>query len=500
MAETFLRLELDSKGIKAKIIEQGYNSLIKNRCRVLFKDLPEVKPEHSEPSELFDAGMDMVAKELDLVPCSKAVIFVSDLLVSFRNLELPFNSEKKIKQVLPFELENLLPNDNETYISDFHILDSPVDSVINSSGNASLILSASFSEALVEKYCLTLDNYGIKPLIIAPCGYAAAIGFLQEASRLKSKLKTGKNLESMAFIHATDLEITLVLIKNKKPCSVRTIANSHISSDKLAIMVEQTIIGFNQIAGEDTFFDIAVCMDGAVHNADKILNAFEPSLKNQTLRTHQTDQSGLYFKLDSNTMLLNIVPEKPGHFLFNFCQGKYGTRSFFKIYFSYIAASAVLMVFAIALIVTGACFDNKKLESKIADLDNKALLIFQTSFPDKTKIEDPYLQMKANVQAIMKNSRTQQNIRSITGQNSLKIIQILGELSTRVDDTIDMDISRFLFNQEQLVISGSTDNFNSVDKIKNKIESSQVFKTVNISSAAADKNGSRINFKFMIEM
>ena len=496
MAETFLHLELDNKGIKAKIIEQGYNSLIKDSCHVLFKELPDVKSEYSENSDIFDAGMDMVAKELELASCSKAVIFVSDLLVSFRNLELPFHSEKKIKQILPFELENLLPNNNEIYLSDFHML----DSTVNTSGNSILILSASFAESLVEKYFLTLDNYGIKPLIIAPCGYAAAIGFLHETSQLKSKLKTGKKFESTAFIHATDLEITLVLIKNKKPCSVRTISNSHISSDNLAIMVEQTIIGFNQIAGEDTFFDIAVCMDGDVHNADKILNAFEPSLKNQTLQIGQTSQSGSYFKLDSNTMLFNIDPEKTEHYLFNFCQGKYGTRSFFKTYFSHIAASAVLMVFAIALIVTGAFFDNKKLESKIADIDNKALVIFQTSFPDKTKIQDPYLQMKANVQSVIKNSRAQQNVKSFTGQNSLKIVKIIGELSTRIDDSIDMDITRFLFNQERLVLSGSTDNFNNVDKIKNKIESSQIFKTVNINSAAAEKNGTRINFKFMIEM
>ena len=158
------------------------------------------------------------------------------------------------------------------------------------------------------------------------------------------------------------------------------------------------------------------------------------------------------------------------------------------------------MVFAIALIVTGAFFDNKKLESKIADIDNKALVIFQTSFPDKTKIQDPYLQMKANVQSVIKNSRAQQNVKSFTGQNSLKIVKIIGELSSRIDDSIDMDITRFLFNQERLVLSGSTDNFNNVDKIKNKIESSQIFKTVNINSAAAEKNGTRINFKFMIEM
>ena len=86
MAESFLRLEIDNKGIKAKIIEQGYNnltkpslikgSLIKDSCRILFKDMPEIKPENSKISDPFDAGMDMVATQLDLASCSKAIIFI----------------------------------------------------------------------------------------------------------------------------------------------------------------------------------------------------------------------------------------------------------------------------------------------------------------------------------------------------------------------------------------------------------------------------------------
>ena len=62
------------------------------------------------------------------------------------------------------------------------------------------------------------------------------------------------------------------------------------------------------------------------------------------------------------------------------------------------------------------------------------------------------------------------------------------------------DISRFLLNKERLVLSGTTDNFNNVDKIKGIIESSQMFRTVNISSAAADKKDNRVKFKFIIEM
>ncbi len=404
MAEIFLHLELDNRGLKAKIIEQDHKqTIIKNQCHVLYKDLPDVKSGTREKIDTFEAGMDIIARELDLEPCSKATVFVSDLLISFRNLELPFKSQKKIEQVLPFELETYLPGTEETYISDFHILDSADDS--------NLILSASIAEPLVEKIFLKLDEYTIVPKIITPLGYAAAIGFLSE----NSKLKEPEKLFEFAFLHVTDYEITLVLIKNRKPCAIRTISNHNISSDNLAVMVEQTIIGFNQRTGENTFFGTILCMDEDTHNADQISNAFET---NPAVRF----EPGI--KLDSNTMLLNIVPEKAAQYLFNFCRGKYAASSFFKTYFSNIVVSAVLLLCALTILMVGVGFDNKKLEGKIAQLDNKAFSIFKTSFPEKTKIYDPYLQMKANVKSFMEKSGTMKNTGSLTGKNDLKIVEM----------------------------------------------------------------------------
>lgn len=125
MAGSFLHFELDNLGIKAVIVEQSYKqTFVKGDCHILFEDLPDSE-ENIDP---FDAGMDMVAQKFDFTICSAAVIFVPSLLVCFRNLKLPFNSEKKIKQVLPFELETLLPRVNEIYISDFHLLDTSSDS------------------------------------------------------------------------------------------------------------------------------------------------------------------------------------------------------------------------------------------------------------------------------------------------------------------------------------------------------------------------------------
>ncbi|MEN8212075.1 MAG: hypothetical protein ABFR31_10170, partial [Thermodesulfobacteriota bacterium] len=312
MAEVFLRLELDNRGIKAKVIEQGHkNTIIKNRCHVLFKDLLDVQSGTEEKLDTFEAGMDIIAGKLDLEPCSKAIVFVSDLLISFRNLELPFKSQKKIEQILPFELETHLPGNNETYISDFHIL--------NLADDSNSILSASIAESMVEKIFTKLDEQTIVPKIITPLGYAAAIGFLSESLRLEEF----KKFSDFAFLHATDCEITLVLIKEGKPCAVRTISNHNISSDNLAVMVEQTITGFNQRAGENTFFDTIICMDEDIHNGDQIENSF---------KTNSAAEFTPGVKLDSHTMLLNISPEKAAQYLFNFCRGKYATSSFFRTY------------------------------------------------------------------------------------------------------------------------------------------------------------------------
>jgi len=466
MAGCFLSLELDDFGIKARIVASGYKqNLIKDHCHVLFKDLPVLE----EKFEPFDAGMDMVAQLLDLQPCSTAIIFVSPLSICFRNIEFPFGSEKKIKQILTFELENQLPLINEAYISDFHMLDIGKES--------NLILSASIVEAQIEKFFLKLDSFGIKPLIVTPGGYASAISFLRE----------NKNIPSFVFIHVRDSEITLVLVNNGQPCAVRRFVSSLNSSEDLDTCIKQTIMGFNQRIGVDILFDIFISSEEENLEAERIYNALK-----------RKDFPRLQQKIDSTDSLVNISPDKAGAYLLNFCQGSYGSSSFVKTYFSNIAACAALCIIVFSLFLVNFGFDNTRLNKEIAAIDNRALSIFNETFPDKKKVQDPYLQMKANVREEIKKSNKSGN--KDQRINNVKVVEIMGELSRKIVSSIDIETTRFLFNNGRLLLSGSTDNFNTVDNIKSKIESSDLFKNVSISSAAADKKGNRVNFKFIIEM
>lgn len=482
MAGSFLHLELDNSGIKAMVIDQSQPlALIKDDCHVRFEDLPD-SDENSNP---FDAGMDIVAQQLDLRACSTAVVFVSPLLVCFRNIDLPFSSEKKMRQVLPFELETLLPAVNEEYISDFHILD--IETGLN------WILSATIPESRVKNYFSTLDRFNIKPQIIAPGGYAAAVEFLKEH----------KDISTFVFLHVTDSGNTLVLVNNRKPCVVRTFLPSLISPEELAGSVKQTIMGFNQRTGIDILFDIFVSSDEDNPKTDRIYNALKKTLdhKSGLKSVEQGIQKALIQeKIKSDALLLNISPDSSVKYLFNFCKGKYGPSSFVKTYFSNIAAGIILFLFLLGLAMLSVGFDNTKLNKKIAAIDDEAFSIFTASFPDKKKVLDPYLQMKANVSAAMKKSGTALNKGQLIKNIDVKIVGIMSELSQKIDPAIDVEISRFLFNKGRLILSGSTDNFNTVDTIKNRLESLVFFTKVSISNASADNKGNRINFKFIIEL
>jgi general secretion pathway protein L len=483
MSRSFLRLDIDHFGIRAMVVEQGGKKRsVTDECRVLFSEVPS----EDENQDMFGAAMDMAVRKMDLQSCAKAVIFVPAGHVCYRILRLPFRSRKKISQILPFELESFLPGNDHGYVSDFHLLDIP--------GDENLILSGSIAQTAVESYFTALACFKIQPRVIAPKGYAAAAGFLHQQ----------KDIPTFAFVYLAPYEAALVLVNNRIPCAVRTFSPAvRASGDLLADAVRQTIIGFNQRTGVQVAFDVVLCADETFSQADMVCHALDIKLADQAgLRPVEAGcQKGPVVEIvRPDSLLSDILPDKPVRYLLNFCKGKYGASSFVTTYFSQLAASAVLFVCFLGLVLTHAGIDNAKLQDRIAAIDKKAVSLYMDTFPEKTRVQDPYLQMKANVREAMKNAGTTAGTNPSAGNAEANVLEIINEISKKIPDGIDVEISGFLFNKGRLVLSGSTDNFNNVDNIKTRLESAALFQKVGISGAATDKQEDKVNFKFNIEL
>ena len=83
-------------------------------------------------------------------------------------------------------------------------------------------------------------------------------------------------------------------------------------------------------------------------------------------------------------------------------------------------------------------------------------------------------------------------------EKSIRTIDILNNISNRIPRETDVTLTRMVIGSENVVISGDTDTFNSVDNIKSRLEQVDAFKKIIISSANINKSDNRVHFNLKI--
>jgi len=478
MGDPFLYLDLDADGIHAMIVESTFsNKTIMGEYRLMYGDLPE--PESGET--LFQSGMKAIAAELDMDACSVAMIFISPLNVCFRNISLPFSQEKKIRQILPLELSPHLPLPEAHYVSDFFTQE------VQFRQGRQLILSASILESDIEQLVSGLAPFKIKPLVITPNGCAHAVCFLKQR----------KETMDFVLIHHGTQVISLTLVVNQKPVTVRSFTSMDPTARELGLATLQTILGFRQRSGSDTLFDIFISTKTPSQYTPETITTLSQIL------SRPSDPRPLIIEtVDSNKLISFISPKSRPEGLFNFCRGQFRSDTVFQKYKTGFISTIILIIVLFGTSIFNIHQDIAFLEQGIAMEKQIAQSIFEKTFPGKGNehIQAPLLLMKSYVNQALKKRGPHGQKEEWKNTPDIRAMDVLFELSNKISDTIDVDLSRLILNNGRLIISGSTDNFNNVDKIKGLIEKSTLFKRVDISSAEAGKTKDSVLFKFIIEM
>ena len=450
----------------------------------------------AEESVCHGFSMDEILKYLgeriNISSCSRAVLAVPASMVSPRHMDLPFRSRRKIRQVLSMELNAMLPVTDQDHVNDFTYTG------FSDSGNYTF-LTASIPQFLLDDLCMPLEKQGIKPVLVSPTGYLASLFFLDTLPSGGFYLMV--TVCPHCLVVNGVLDGTVVWLR----CIARLGDVKFAAGD-----VGRTLIVFQQRLGIEA--PLLACH---LIWCDIRQEIFETYL-NESLAVPVvcTDTSSVTDALENGGVEKGELLSGPAYcqyinaFAATRCMGKpacldfsrssHAQGDFVEKYMAHLVTMILLLLICFCMAIAGEYMEIRELRAQTAAMDRQARLVFKETFPDITTIVDPYMQMKVQIrQALAKSGQSLDMENRFAGNT--RIMDLFLALSSQIPDTIDVEISRLVWNDGRMIFSGNTDTYDSVDKMKTAIESSPWFTDVKISNAAADKTDNRIRFKFIFQ-
>lgn len=430
----------------------------------------------------------------------RCIVSIPSSYFFFRTIELPFANRKKNSQILSLELENYLPCPAEDVESDFYLLDNLKAAhnlkvtLKNSQGSLETNMAgvAAIQKHKLEEFKNLFNECNIHPdVVTAGSGYAAALvcaGAADPAAFL-------------FFIHAEPLMASVYAVRFGEIAFARTILlNSDDPVQSVKTNFIHTLFSFNElfsnslepneiiVSGTASFipelrYDIEKEMNVQVHDfnvfkAEKIIPA------SGQFADHQ-------YGLVQNAIAMGINDIK-GAEVYNFTRKVSDFTLFYHENKSNIIALSLLSVFLFLAWAINPIIQINRMEKTIAQIDTRTTQVFQSCFPDVKTIVDPVHQMQVKVDALQER----ENIEFF--DEYPLCIDLLSEISKALPSSLDIILSRFVRTENNLLISGSADQFKTIDKMKNYFKNIELFKEVDINSASMDKVDKRVKFNLKI--
>jgi general secretion pathway protein L len=479
MSRKVLGLEIREASVAAVLLESGFKGSVLEAQG--FFPIPADAPG--------DEGLKETLKTIveTLKPAGAAcVLGIPATAVSFRNLSLPFHDPKKIRQILPFELEPSLPLPVDELAFDFD--------AVRRDGHHDL-LAFTVEKTRIQGYLDLLLSVNLRPVVIVPGGYAAA--------RFAASLSPDGG--DLLFIDTGEGHHTVFALAGGHVRMVRSLPVAGSGSPvvrHLEASLERTLTASRESLGI-TIAPASVVSIGpqaellpAAGEGDGILGLPVRTLADirsfSRLRGRMDSPEWSSGQLDTALALALTETESLGGI--NFSTERSTVQHYWSEYRSQIILTAVLLVITLTTALAGQIVSIRAKQRRLAELDQAIEAVFKRTFPGVTRIQAPLQQMQLKIKAAGEAGMGPE----LPGSR-VRVIDILNALSQNIPKSLDVDVNRMVVGGDNVVLSGTTDNFNTVNDIKGRLESADIFKSVTISSADLEKSGQRVRFKLKLD-
>ncbi len=431
-------------------------------------------------------------------------------LLSVRNLTLPFRDINKIKQVLPFELEEQLIVPVETLIAD-SFLSQTTDS-------GSLVIAFAAEKNLIQSLLDGLQER-VDPEIITPAMFPLALQIIRNSGEKKNLL----------LLHTDVHSFTMVLILDGRPLFFRRLSypeqmilHPPFSFDTCRMEVidkaaaEQCIqlicgsiersLDYFRLESKIEIAPEAVILSGPLaeteNMADVIALALHLPVETVDVLAFNKIECSEEIRAQWQRQCFNraVALAMQGF-------GKKSEINFRKDAFAkkrtLFSSRKQLQGTIVALGLLMSCFfgylwnDYRLLQDRDRALRTEMTTIFKQTFPKITQVHEPYAEMKAALKSIQGPGSP-----TLLFAADKRVLGLLADISARIPETVTLRVNRLAIDRDFVLIKGTTDTFISIDTIKNSLSASSRYKTVQIVSATADtaKNSGTIRFEIQLQL
>lgn len=511
MAEPVLGLDIGSDSVK------GVLALRKGRAdlRVIAAEIVPL----AEGVDLEAALKKMAEVFRPAAPSGiECVVCLPPSDVMYRQVQLPFRDESKIKKALPFELEPLLPLPVDEVVVDY----------VHLPENA--LLAAAIGKERIR---------GIIGMVEAHLGNVALID-IATASLALPLLGNKHTAEAGILLDIGASSTFAVFYEQNVMVQIRSFVfggntiTSALAQDLSCETVEAERIKINSIFGAKSW-------DKHSTQAKAFCRQFCLSLKstvefmllNKTLRSAPakitvTGGGSLFQPLRDElekTFTVEITDYQPPGGLeidrkirmsyqppvmntalaavkrsfstvksFNFRQGEFeyrrGFGSFSRQFRKWaVAAAAVILLFGVHQFL-----DYRLQSAQAASYKNQINAIFKKYHPEAQVVIDPVAQLRSKLEEDKKTYGLGEGGRGAT------VLTMLKDVSGLVAPGLDIVVTHLYYEKAVMIIKGEAGRMDDVTAVKNELEKAKHFKNVSIGSTSLVREGSRVNFDLRMEV
>ncbi len=506
MPQPVLALEVDAGEIKAAVVEASFRD---SRVLGLYRE-----PIARDGSSLAEQLKRFVAKHSLPEQATVLSALPGDAVV-WRNIEMPFRDRKRLEQTVPFELEAQVPFALDEVVIDYHVLSRQKE--------GSRVVAALAPEEQLESHLHVLQEAGLDPksVDVAPLACLNALALSHKA------LPT-----DFVFLSGNERRVNLAVYRGGALVGVRTVvgvnetpaapptepdeapeAEAEAASSPVAEVVDV------EQRERDVFADVrwsivalhgglpaarTPCLvwgDGPVFErlgqmlSESLDLDIRPYAEGPSRRIAQPWSAQVAaFTVPLGLAMHEVTPNTA--IGVNFRKGRFAYHRIQDQLRAALWRTAALAAVVLAMIVGHTVVEQQRLAGRATAIRGEISKVFKATLADVPAGIDPVTQLRNIIDVDQKKLEMLGDVVPIDGATA---IDAMRELAIAIPAELRVDIDEFTMDTGEIRIRATSDSFETVDTIKQRVEERNYFGAVDVRNVKSNREGG-VGFLLLLQL